>query len=533
MTAAAQIAPRGAVHPAYRPPRRHLPAAERARWIDPDNRKGYEARAEAMRLAQIRTAQRDPLAFFEYAFRDDRTWEPLETQWYQEEWGHALDTGTRVVIIAPRNHGKTTFLVARAIWELGRDPDLRIKIVCASDAKAMERLWEIVQHLRNNPRVREVFPHLEPAEDAEWSKHKITVKRTARHRDASVEALGILSTVTGARCDLLIADDVVDQRNALLMPALRAAVKSAWLNDWSLTLEPGARVWYLATPWHRDDLTAALQVNPAYTTIRYAVGADFGSLWPTKWPEARLRELILELGSPSFARAFRCEVTDEAGSLVREDWLAFAELEHDPAFRDRLNRLAFLTSYDTAIGTTEAHDWFASVTVAVDPDTRRVWVVDAWHAHMTIGQQAEVVAEEAARYQPVRVLIEKVGQSTLDEWAINKHPELAGLVQVTTPKVSKAIRLAGVTPLLEAGTVTFSGHLNPAAPGFDPSRGSLVGELVDFPLARNDDLADAWAQAMHAARRLFLDNWAPGVDNEAPVISLLIGGHDLDDGHPF
>lgn len=523
----------GAVHPAYRAPRRHLPAAARERWIDPDNRAGYEARADAMRLAQVRTAQRDPLAFFEYAFRDDRTWEPLATQWYQEEWSAALDDGARVLIIAPRNHGKTTFLVARAIWELGRDPDLRIKIVCASDAKAMERLWEIVQHLRNNPRVREVFPHLEPAEDAEWSKHKITVKRTARHRDASVEALGILSTVTGARCDLLIADDVVDQRNAILMPALRAAVRGAWLNDWSLTLEPGARVWYLATPWHRDDLTHALDGNPAYRTIRHAVGADFGSLWPTKWPEDRLRELIQELGSASFARAFRCEVTDEGAGLVRDDWIRFADLERDPDFRDRLDRLAFLTSYDTAVGTTADHDWFASVTLAVDPDRRRVWVVDAWHGHLTIAAQADVVAEEAARFQPVRILIEKVGQSTLDEWAINRHPELAGLVQVTTPRVSKAVRLAGATPLLEAGLVVFGAHLDPGRPAFDPSRGDLVGELVDFPFARNDDLADAWAQAMHAARRLFLDNWAPGVDNEAPVVELRIGGRPMDDGHPF
>ncbi len=532
-TAAQSSAPVGAVHPKYRPPRRHLPRADRRRWIDPDNRKGYEARAEAMRLAQIRTAQRDPSAFFEYCFRDERTWEPLETQWYQEEWNAALDNGTRVVIIAPRNHGKTTFLVARTIWELGRNPDLRIKIVCASDPKARERLWEITQHLRTNPRVREVFPHLEPAEDAEWSKHQITVKRTARHRDASVQALGILSTVTGARTDLLIADDVVDQRNAILMPALRSAVKSSWLNDWSLTLEPDARVWYLATPWHRDDLTANLQTNQAYTVIRYAVGGDFGSMWPTKWPEDRLRSLLKELGSASFARAMHCEVTDEGTALVREDWIHYADLEHEPEFADRLDRMAFITSYDPAIGTSSEHDWSASVAIAVDPERRRVWVVDGWHMHETIGKQSDVVAEEARRYQPVKILIEKVGLSTLDEWVLNKYPELAGLVQVTTPRVSKAARLAGVTPLLESGVVVFSDHLNPASPTFDHERGNLVGELIDFPFAKHDDLADAWGQAMHGARRLFLDNWAPGVDNEAPVIELRIGGHPIDDGHPF
>jgi hypothetical protein len=108
--------------------------------------------------------------------------------------------------------------------------------------------------------------------------------------------------------------------------------------------------------------------------------------------------------------------------------------------------------------------------------------------HETIGHQADIVAEEATRYQPVKILIEKVGLSTLDEWVLNKYTELAGLVQVTTPRVSKAARLAGVTPLLESGVVVFSDHLNPASPTFDHERGNLVGELIDFPFAKHDDM---------------------------------------------
>jgi predicted phage terminase large subunit-like protein len=360
--------------------------------------------------------------------------------------------------------------------------------------------------------------------EAEWSKHKIHVKRQARHRDASVEAIGITATATGGRCDLLIADDVVDRRNALSFPALREQIKQAWKSDWTNLLEPASRVWAICTLWHKDDLSHVLMTNAAYKTIRYEVGPKFESLWPDKWPATELRQRFLEIGSVEFNRGFRNQVTDDDSSIVKDAWIKFLDLARDPTFAARLagGHLTFFTCYDTA-GTptgSKDQDYSASCTIAVDAELRRVYVIDAWAARLSLNVMAQQVIKEFRKYNPLRVLIEKVGQSSLDEWVLNLEPSLAGIIEVTKPRVSKAQRLLAVTPLMERNEVVFSRTLDSEGDAWSPGRGDLVHELLDFPFGKHDDLVDAYSAALDAARRYFLDAWATGGEDE---IRLTVG----------
>jgi phage terminase large subunit-like protein len=524
--AATALAYEGRVHPGFLPPAKHLLAVSSESYIKSATPAERSKRLKRIRDARIKRARESFGAFVEYVFWDEHTGRPIQQQWFHDEWSRAMDTANRLIIVAPRDHGKTTQIVARVIWELGRDPNLRIKIVCASDGKAIERLFEVIQHL-SNPRVREVFPNLVPAEQGEWSKHKIVVERTARHRDASVEALGITSTATGGRADLLIADDVVDRRNALTMPALREQIKHAWKSDWTNLLEPHGRVWYICTLWHKADLSHELLANPSYTKIFHAIPDDFGAMWPGKWNEASLRARHQEIGSQEFNRAFRNIASDVEEGIVKPDWFRFVDLSREPAFSDeKISDLIFFTSYDTAVAVTDLADFSSGVDIAVDTSTGFVYVIDAWHARVTIKTQADRVWSEFLQFQPFRILIEKAGQSTLDEWVLNDHPDLVGIVEVTKPRVSKSARLLGVTPLMEAGRVFFSHHLDPNRPSYDPSRGSLVHELQDFPFGKNDDMVDAFSQALSGARRYFLDAWATGGDNE---LDIRISGDDEED----
>ena len=516
----------GIVDPRYRPPAGHLftlPMGEVVLWAD---RKERTKRLGMVRRVRIKRAREDFGAFMEYVFADESTGEPFRQQWFHDEWAEAWETKPRVLIIAPRDHGKTSQIVGRVIFELGRNRNLRIKVVCAADGRAKERLFEIKQHIEYNKRLREVFPELTPDEGAEWSKHKIVVNRTARHRDASVEALGITSSATGGRCDLLIADDVVDSRNALSFPALRKQIKQSWKSDWTNLLEPDSRIWYICTLWHKDDLSHELMGNKAFMTLFYAIGQDFGSLWPEKWPSELLKFRYDEIGSVEFNRGFRNQAIDLDAQIIRPEWFHFADLSKDPAFLEALDRLVYLTSYDTIGGTmgkkNAASDYFAACSIAVDPESGHVWVVDAWHARISIQRQSDLVHREWLKYRPFRVLIEKIGQAVLDEWVLNDHPEMAGEIEVTKPRISKAERLLAVTPLLEGGRVTFAAHLDPDGPTWEPSRGSVVHELQDFPVGAHDDLVDAFSQSLHGARRYFLDAWASGGDN-VPEVDITFG----------
>jgi predicted phage terminase large subunit-like protein len=450
----------------------------------------------------------------QYCFADSSTGKPFLQQWFHDEWSRAWDTKNRVLIIAPRDHGKTSQIVGRVIWELGRNPDLRIKIACAADGRAKERLFEIIQHIEQNKRILHVFPELKEDKNAEWSKHKIVVKRSAPHRDASVEALGITATATGGRCDLLIADDVVDRRNALSFPKLRQQIKQAWKSDWTNLLEPESRVWYICTLWHKDDLSHELMANTAYHTMFYAVPPAFGALWPEKWPEKELRARHQEIGSVEFNRGFRNHVVDDTSRVVHPEWLKFKDLSKDDMFLGAADRLIVFTSYDTARATHLDSDYSACTIIAVDPDAGLIYVLDAWHDRISVAVQSQRVWSAFCRYKPYRVLIEKVGQAVLDEWVINDHPEIGPFIEVTTPRISKVQRLLAVTPLMEAGRVIFSKHLDPNHQNWQPGKENLIHELEDFPFSKHDDLVDSFSQALSAARGYVLDAWAIGLDNQ-------------------
>lgn len=495
--------------------------------LDADTVQHFKHRMDALRRMRVIKARTDFSAFMQYCFSDPHSGQPFAQQWFHDEWATSMDTERRLLIIAPRDHGKTSQIVGRVLWELGRNPNLRVKIACASDGRAKERLFEVVQNLEYNPRVKEVFPNLRPSDRGEWSKHKIVLQRTALHRDASVEALGITSTATGGRCDLLIADDAVDRRNALSFPALREQIKLAWKSDWTNLLEPDSTIWYICTLWHKDDLSHQLMTNPAFAVKFYAIDEHFGAMWPEKWGEAQLRARHREIGSVEFNRGFRNNPVDDETQLVRKSWFKYRDLGRDPEFAQALanDALTFFTSYDTAGSPTgkDSQDFHASCTIAVHAEAQRVYVVDAWAARLTLDAMADQVIKEFRKYNPLRILIEKVGQASLDEWVANKEPGLIGCIEVTKPRVSKAQRLMAVTPLMERGDVVFSHYLDADGPFWIPGRGDLEDQLTDFPFAKHDDLVDAFSQALDAARRYFLDAWATGGQDE---IRLTVGAEN-------
>lgn len=424
---------------------------------------------------------------------------------------------THVVVVDDFVTHNTSFMVGRVIWELGRYPNTRVKFIAAADGRAKERLHQIKQMLAYNPRVREVFPGMRAAPDSPWNAHQIYLQRTAYHKDASIEALGITSTATGGRADVLVPDDVVDRRNALTMPALREQIKQAWLSDWSNLLEPRTgRVWGICTLWHQSDLNHMLRENKTYHTHFLAVPDDMGALWPARWPEAALRAKRQEIGHVEFARGYFNRPQDEEGQVVIPTWITYADLAQHAEFQQRHHGMQWFCSYDPAGSPTgkAQQDYTAGVTIAVDAEARHVYIVDAWHDRLTLHAAAARVAEDFTRFRPVfRVVVERVGQSSLHEEVIEHHPEVRPFLETATPKQGKAARLLAVSPLLEQGQVTFSAHLDPDRPAWEPGRENLVHELLDFGLSAHDDCVDAFSQALYWARRYVLDQRYKAGDN--------------------
>lgn len=486
-------------------------AAYSGQPLDPEERKKRNliARAKAVVKSRVLKARADPNEFMEYAFKDEHG-KPLRQAHIHREFQETMASGVDSVNEYPRDHGKTTQKEGHALWRLGNNPELRIKIVCASDSKAVERLFAIIQHIRQNPRIQDVFPHLRPAKLGDWTKHKIVVERSGITRDASIEALGVLSTATGGRCDLLFADDVVDRRNALELPKLRETVKSAWDSDWSNLMEPQGQIVYTGTPWHTADLTHKLAKNRAYRLVRRAVGEPgnpYAPIWEAKWPEVELRRRREKIGQLEYDRGFRLVALSGDFVTVKEDWISYWDSPPD------LGKLQVFSAFDISSG--KAADYFANVVVGLDPQTLTMYVLEAWHSKLTFLQRAEAIVQQTRRWQPQATGVEEESMKSLTQY----------LDQTTTlnimplrPSLSKQVRLMSVTPLLERGQIKFNPALCPERMHNPDEHGDVIGELTEFPLGANDDLVDAFVHAVSMTQAL------GGEDDEGVDVAFSILG---------
>src|SRR5262245_48901000 len=104
---------------------------------------------------QVRRARNCPVEFAEFAFSDE-TGKPMVLPQVHRDLQEFLTRSPRGLVELPRDHGKTTQVVIRSVWELGRNPNLRIMFVCASTALAVQRGRFLRDAIANNPRVQRV-----------------------------------------------------------------------------------------------------------------------------------------------------------------------------------------------------------------------------------------------------------------------------------------------------------------------------------------------------------------------------------------
>ncbi len=251
--------------------------------------------------------------YVEFVLRDHQN-RPLRQAAIHRCWSVHVQwcwaNGYHPAILAPFEHGKSVQIVLGWVsYAIGLNQNIRSKIVCNSDDSAKERVIALANILRSRP-YRYTFPHIEPVPPSElkklglksqWTQHKILVRRPGSAIDATVHGAGVLSTGIGGRADLIIFDDVVDQKNAIDNPGLRPKVVHNFDRVWMSRLTPEGRVLYIGTPWHMEDLTHQLMDRSAWCVLRQWVADDYSCIHqevynaPVSYPLPRL-ELLRAAG---------------------------------------------------------------------------------------------------------------------------------------------------------------------------------------------------------------------------------------------
>jgi predicted phage terminase large subunit-like protein len=427
-----------------------------------------------MMETMIHLARIDPCAFLQWVLKGPGEEFLPMAEIHNQLQNHLTDHRLALVEL-PRDHGKTTQVCLRVLWELGRNPNLRIKIVCASDALAAERTRFLRRSIERNPHVKMVFPNLQPSEP--WTAEAFTVKRTTELIGPSVAAFGIGTSATGARADLLICDDVVDVR-AISSRQERQRAKEYFRNNLLNLLEPQGRFWGLCTPWHPDDLNAELKATEAYAVFRKAIGADLEPVWPEKWNRERLEMRKNEIGEAGFARGYRLTPMSESELLIQAEWIVdYAEI----GLPEKV-----ILSIDPAVTANSKADASAVVALGRMPQSNEVRVLEALAYRVTMPDLVGKIAEAEARWKPSEILFESNAAFAGIRDLLVRHakfgPKIRGIVQSR----SKASRFAGFSVMVQNGTVTFA----------SATQRELIEEMTTFPHGMHDDLLDATAMGV-------------------------------------
>ena len=201
--------------------------------------------------------------FCEFVMRDEASnsvikLQPIHLMWIKHMqlcWSRGLYCG----ILAPISHGKTTICgLALPLFALGHNSRIRIKYICDTDSHAKERLRFIRRMIEKSPEFQATFPDVRRDPELPWNAHELYLRRDTMAKDASLEAAGATSNITGSRSDLTILDDVNNFKNTIAQPRTRKTVSHNLKAGVISRLEPRCKALFIATRWHENDLVGEI-----------------------------------------------------------------------------------------------------------------------------------------------------------------------------------------------------------------------------------------------------------------------------------
>jgi len=412
---------------------------------------------------------------------------PFHRRWLELECEH-----DRTLLLAPRGHGKTLIgTVAYTLWNIIRNPDVRIAIVASSHSQATEVLALIRGYIEADGPFRRMFGNLRGT--TKWTESQLFCRRVLLAREATISAYGADGSIVGRHFDVIILDDVVDEENAWT-DGQREKLANWFGKVLRPCVMPTGKLHLIGTWYHLRDLYGVLLDSVEKGEGRWrviqdsAIGHDGAALWPEEYSLERLDEIRRDptVGSVLFASQYLNDVSGYRDAIFRADWMqtwnASVLAEQGVSF----NRLPKYVGVDLAISQSRDADYFAVVVIATDA-RGRVFVVDTFRDRLSFDAQVKKIAEVSRSHRPVRVAIE----SNAYQAALAQHlRKLGGVpvreVRTRTGKVQRAHR---ISPLFENGLVYLPEHDH-----------RLLDELVEFPRGGHDDLLDALMMAVEEAR---------------------------------
>ena len=215
-------------------------------------------------------------------FRDryfqTETGEQYETADFHQKWIgsilDAIDEGGEQMILSPPRHGKTDLLTHFAVWQICRNPNVRIMWVGGNEEIAKNAVGAVVDHLEHNEKLIEDFcgpgQTFKPKNRSgkSWTSGQFTVatRSVTGIKSPTMVAVGKGGKILSRDCDLIIADDIEDH-STTIQPSAREQTRQWWTTTLSSRKEEHTAIVVIGSRQHPEDLYNFLLENPEMTTI--------------------------------------------------------------------------------------------------------------------------------------------------------------------------------------------------------------------------------------------------------------------------
>ena len=413
------------------------------------------------------------------------------------------------LLLMPRYSFKSEIITsAYALWNLVRNPNLRILIYSDSGMKASGFLATIKNHIEGqapNSRFRDYFPSWETdPQRGKWNESQIIIRtRKVALREPSIDTAGIETSRVGMHYDMIFFDDIVSDLN-VTTKAQMDKVYDCYKKSLSL-LKPTGSVTVVGTRWHFGD---------AYGRMIAENRGEFG-LFIKKATEKGLEGDVFPFESIGLTKEFLDQQRAKQGSYLTsciyqnepvDDETAVFKHEHFSFYKEVDSKQLFITCTCDPAG--EGEDYTGITVVGTDKDLN-MYILDVVNKHLQPNQIVDQIIKLNYRWNFdklgietnfFRGLLEKEIKLAVDVERKNKNFKLFSTeIFKSTAKrgESKDIRIRSLQPYHERGALRFKGERVETLTG---AFSELAFQMLQFPKATHDDIIDSLAWHVNLIR---------------------------------
>jgi hypothetical protein len=386
-------------------------------------------------------------------------------------WAGHLVAEPRLVLLAPRGHGKTTLVlayIAWCFWRHGRDrsgrplvaPEGSLQVVLFSATR--EQVLVLMSLFRDLLDAnRDLFPELPEAGSAGSSRTRWSQAAVRLVTGAELLVRAYQTSTRGLHPDILVLDDVLNDANSLT-----GSQRTKTWRHFLGTLLPMAprRLIVIGTAIHQRDLLHQLadgigfgpdpgHSRLGFSWIRYAaLDEETGeALWPEAYPSEQLRTLR-DVDPPTFSREYQNRPRDDAASMFPHELTqraldAGAAIVLGAAFPAAASEVVLLGA-DFALSEAAGADFTVIFVAAFDQQTQQRRVLDVRREKgLDFAAQVALIRDLVERH---RVTLGVVEQNSFQRWIVDelaRWPETHGRIFGHTTGIGKGDPRDGVPRL--------------------------------------------------------------------------------------